>query len=71
MLKILKQQKKVIDDIKAPYIQKIEEQEDSQLEEIAFKEDIDFGEEVVSVKDIISPEEAVGTILHGNQELEE
>ena len=25
----------------------------------------------MSVKDIISPEEAVGIILHGNQELEE
>ncbi len=70
-VKDLEAAEKVIDDIKAPYIQKIEEQEDSQLEEIAFKEDIDFGEEVVSVKDIISPEEAVGTILHGNQELEE
>ncbi|HHZ13660.1 MAG TPA: LysM peptidoglycan-binding domain-containing protein [Clostridiales bacterium] len=70
-VKDLEAAEKVFVDIKAPYIEKIEKQEDTQLEEIAFKEDIDFGEEVVSVKDIISPEEAVGIILHGNQELEE
>lgn len=59
---------KLIDDIKAPYIEKIEEQEDSQLEDISIKQDIDFKEEIVSVKNIISLEEAMDIILQGNQE---
>jgi len=70
-VKSIEEAQKIIDDIKAPHIQNIEEQEGSQLEDVTFKQKIDFQDEVVSVKDIISPEEAVEIILHGNQELEE
>lgn len=62
---------KVIDEIKAPYIQKIDEKEGRQLEEVTFKQDVDLIDEVVSAENIISPEEAVNLILHGSGELKE
>ena len=61
-MKDMKSVRKIIDEIKAPYIQNIEEQENSQLEDIAFKENLNFKKQLVSVKDIISPEEAVNII---------
>ncbi|MFY9279757.1 MAG: NlpC/P60 family protein [Caldicoprobacterales bacterium] len=67
-VKDMKSVRKIIDEIKAPYIQNIEEQENSQLEDIAFKENLNFKKQLVSVKDIISPEEAVNIILRGKQE---
>ena len=41
-VKDMKSVRKIIDEIKAPYIQNIEEQENSQLEDIAFKENLNL-----------------------------
>ena len=62
---------KIIDEIKAPYQQKIEEKEGSQLEEISIKEDVNFEDELVSEGNIMSNEEAIELILHGSQGVKE
>lgn len=70
-VKTMEDAQEVIDNIKAPYIEKIKEKEDSQLEDVAFKQDIDFQEGITSVKNILSPEKAAEAILHGGQEIKE
>lgn len=62
---------KVIDDIMAPYIKTIEENEKSQLEESTIKEDVSFDGELISREEIISTEEAVQIILDGAEAIKE
>lgn len=61
----------VMDHIKSPYVEKVEEEENSELEDISFKQDIDVQDEIVPVENVIDPEDATDIILQGNQELNE
>lgn len=67
----LQEAEKVMDEIKSPYVEAIEEKEDSQLEEVSIKEDLSFKEELVSENIIISSNEALELILQENQDIEE
>ncbi len=66
-VKSIQDAEKVIDDIKAPYIKKIEEKENSQLEEVAIKEVVSFDQELVSQSRIINPQQASEIILNGTE----
>lgn len=62
---------KVVEDIKKPYKEAIEEKENSQLEEISLKQDVNFEKELVSQSKVISSEEAIELILHGSEGIKE
>jgi len=61
----------VVENIKKPYEEAIEEKENSHLEEISLKQDVSFEEELVSQTKVISSEEAVELILHGSEGIKE
>jgi cell wall-associated NlpC family hydrolase len=57
----------IFQEIKAPYIKKIEEKEDTQLEDVTIKEEITYDEVVVSQSDIMTREEAMEILLNGTE----
>lgn len=62
---------KVADDIMAPYIKTIEENEETQLEESIFKEELSFDDELILVDEVISVGEAIQVILEGTETVKE
>jgi cell wall-associated NlpC family hydrolase len=70
-LKSTQDAQNMVEDIKAPYIQKINENKDSQLEEITLKQDLSFEEELISENMVISNQDAMEMIVKGNEGFKE
>lgn len=62
---------KVVDLIMEPYIEKVEQRENSQLKDVKLKQDIQFEYEVTSIGNVLNQEDAMGLILHGSEQLKE
>ncbi|HZJ58037.1 MAG TPA: NlpC/P60 family protein [Clostridia bacterium] len=63
----LQEAEKVVQEIKAPYIKRIEDKGESKLEEVTIKEDISLDEELISQSQVITPEEAIEMVLNGTE----
>lgn len=63
--------KEVFEEIKNAYVQAIQQNKDSQLQEVFFKEDISYHEEMVPVNQIVDKDKAIQIFKQGSEEVKE
>ncbi|NLJ67290.1 MAG: LysM peptidoglycan-binding domain-containing protein, partial [Clostridiales bacterium] len=61
----------IFQEIKAPYIKRIEEKEGTQLEDVGIKEEITYDEELISQNQIITREQGLEIVLNGTEGFKE